>query len=125
MLSILSKILFQLSSACPKYDKIFRKLLNNPDPDTDMYKFNQQHSDLVKYISKHSGEVCEFGFPLFQHFILYFLFVVKLYDFILFAEFHKHSSVCSGLRYSGSAQRQQFKIARMDRFNFSRQNVSS
>lgn len=63
-----SKILFQIASACPKYDNIFRKLLTDPDPDTDMYKFNQQHSDLFKYISKHTGEVHKYLFPLFKHF---------------------------------------------------------
>lgn len=56
------KILFQILSACPKYDRIFKKLVIDPDPDTDIYKFNQQHSDLLKYISKHSGEVNESNF---------------------------------------------------------------
>lgn len=66
------KILFQVASSCPKYDAIFRKLMSDPDPDTDIYKFVQKHSDLIKYISKHTGEVL--GFELSHRAQLQFIY---------------------------------------------------
>lgn len=50
-------MLWQYDAPCPKYDAEFQKLLTNPDPQTEFYKYNQQHKKLYEYMSQYSGEV--------------------------------------------------------------------
>lgn len=47
---------------CPKYDKIYNDLLYNPDPDTNIYAFNEQNEELYNYLSVNTGEVSIFSF---------------------------------------------------------------
>lgn len=52
-----SQILYQGLTKCDLYDRIYQNLLNNPEPDTSIYKFNQNYSDLYEYLSEHIGMV--------------------------------------------------------------------
>lgn len=53
---------------CPRYDALYNKLVGDPDPDTDIYKYNQKIRPLYEYLRKHSGEVSlvPFVFALFR-----------------------------------------------------------
>lgn len=60
---IIFQILFQILSACPKYDRIYRELLYSTDSDSGIRKFNEKHAEVLNYIAKHSGQVARPVFP--------------------------------------------------------------
>lgn len=51
-------MLYQGKVPCPKYDRMYKKFLNDPDPQTEFYKHNQEFLHLYAYLTKHSGKVC-------------------------------------------------------------------
>lgn len=53
----LIQMLYQGKAPCPKYDRIYKKFLNDPDPQTEFYKYNQNLFHLYPYLSEHTGEV--------------------------------------------------------------------
>lgn len=54
------QILFQDEVPCPKYDRIYNKYLNDPNPHTDFYQFNKRLTNLYAYLSESTGEVSQF-----------------------------------------------------------------
>lgn len=50
-------MLYQGHAPCPKYDKIYKKFLNDPDPNTEFYAYNQQMLGLYAYLTENTGEV--------------------------------------------------------------------
>lgn len=50
-------MLYQEIAPCAKYDKLYNKFLNDPDPDTEFYQENKKLQHLYPYFSEHSGEV--------------------------------------------------------------------
>lgn len=80
-------MLWQLHAQCPKYDAELNKLLSNPDPQTEFYKYNQQHKKLYEYLSLNSGEVSAFQFNL-----ILFLFVQIFYPPLFFPSFSDSNS---------------------------------
>lgn len=51
------QLLYQLDAPCPKYDALFNKLLTNPDPQTDLYRYNLRLARLYEYLTEKTGEV--------------------------------------------------------------------
>lgn len=60
-------MLNQLDAACPKYDRMLSKFLEDSEPQTEFNQYMQRIAWLYKYLSEHSGEVssltlwCEIG----------------------------------------------------------------
>lgn len=44
-----------MRAECPKFKKMYEKLLYNPDPDSSIYKFNYDNSELYEYLSEFIG----------------------------------------------------------------------
>lgn len=57
MIRFWCQILQQTHVDCPKYHQAWIKLLNDPDPDSSIYQFNEENKALYEYVSQHSGKV--------------------------------------------------------------------
>lgn len=51
-----SQTLYLGESKCPKYEKMLKKLIIDPESGTSMYEFNRNNKDLFEYLTIHMGQ---------------------------------------------------------------------